>query len=122
MATYKITASLNDTDNNVKEGSGTASFTSGAGEHMLKQEIGTSEEEITIAADITGGNGPGYMYIENTDGTNYVEVGTATGVYWGKLDAGARSVVELNSTVTSIFLKANTAACDVRLKIIERGS
>jgi hypothetical protein len=122
MSSYSITAKMRDTTYDSDTGIGIVRITTGDAEQMLVQNIGTSEEEITLLADITGGNGPGYAYLENLDDTNYVEVGTATTVYWMKLDAESKAILPLNSTVSSLFLKANTAACDVRIKIVERSA
>ena len=122
MSSYSITAKMKDTTYDSDVGIGIVRVTTGSAEQMLLQEIGTSEEEITLLSDITGGNGPGYAYFENLDDTNYVEIGTATTVYWMKLDAESKAILPLNSTVTSVFLKANTAAVDVRIKIVERGA
>ena len=50
------------------------------------------------------------------DATNYVEVGFSTGVYGDKLTA-AKYIphrYERNGSAT-FYLKANTAACDVRI-------
>jgi len=122
MSSYSITAKMRDTTYDSDVGIGIVRVTTGSAEQMLLQEIGTSDEEITLLSDITGGNGPGYAYFENLDDTNYVEIGTATTVYWMKLDAESKAILPLNSTVTSVFLKANTAAVDVRIKIVERGA
>ncbi len=122
MSSYSITAKMRDTTYDSDVGIGIVRITTGDSEQMIVQNIGTSEEEITLLSDITAGNGPYYAYFENLDDTNYVEVGTATTVYWMKMAAGDKALIPLNSTVTSIFLKANTAACDVRIKVVERSA
>lgn len=98
----------------------TSTTTTGAHVQVLRQTIGTSEEEIAIAADITGGSDPGYCLIYNADATNYVQVGVSTGAYFARLKAGQSAVVPLDSAVTSLFLKANAAACDVEVWIWEQ--
>lgn len=78
------------------------------------QSVGTSEEEITQLADL---GTPGYMLIKNTDSTNYVEVGSTTGVYDIKLLAGEIALYRHNSA--TVYAKANTAACLVEYTLIE---
>lgn len=74
------------------------------------QTIGTTEETASFA-DI-GTNG--YCFLYNADATNYVEWGVATGVYSGKLKPGEVALFRLNTGKT-LYLKANTSACDVRI-------
>jgi hypothetical protein len=71
--------------------------------------IGTTEESITFT-DISVN---GWVKLENTDATNYVQVGFSTGVYGIRLKAGFSAVFFLEPGAT-IYLKANTAACRVR--------
>ena len=73
--------------------------------------IGTTEEEITFTELGTAG----FIVMHNTDPTNYVEWGFATGVYGGRMRAGETAgPFRLNGT--SIFARANTAACGVLFK------
>lgn len=73
-----------------------------------KVEIGTSEETISF-----GDNGPGWVFMENLDQTNYVEVGFSTGVYGIRLLAqNGTAQFYLNSGAT-IYARANTASCSV---------
>lgn len=78
------------------------------------QAVGTSEEELAQGADL---GTPGYIFIKNLDDTNYVEVGSTTGVYDIKLKAGEIAVYRHNGT--TIYAKANTAACLVEYWLIE---
>lgn len=78
------------------------------------QEIGTSEEEITQGADL---GTPGYVLAKNLDSTNYIEIGSTTGVYDIKLKAGEFALWRHNSA--TIYTKANTAACDLEYILIE---
>lgn len=78
------------------------------------QSVGTSEEELAQGADL---GTPGYVFIKNMDSTNYVEVGSTTGVYDLKLQAGECAVYRHNSN--TLYAKANTAACLVEYIIIE---
>jgi len=78
------------------------------------QSVGTSEEELTQGADL---GTPGYVLIKNLDATNYVEVGSTTGVYDIKLLAGEVALYRHNSA--TVFAKSNTAACLVEYIIFE---
>ena len=76
--------------------------------------IGTSEEEVALAALST----KGFVWMRNLDTTNYVEWGFATGVYGGRMRAGETAgPFRLNSL--SLFLRANTAACKVLIYALE---
>ena len=78
------------------------------------QEIGTSEEVLAQGADL---GTPGYVLVKNLDSTNYVEIGSTTGVYDIKLLAGQPALWPHNSA--TIYAKANTAAVKVEYTIIE---
>ncbi len=80
------------------------------------QNIGTSEESITSFGDVTT---EGWCYLRNMDATNYVQWGFATGVYGGRMEAGEPAGPFRMEPATSLFLKANTAACDVRVVVYE---
>lgn len=78
------------------------------------QQIGTSEESISISADI---GTPGYVLLCNLDSSNYVEFGSTTGVYDIKLKAGEVALYRHNSG--TIYAKANTSPCNVEFIAIE---
>ena len=78
------------------------------------QSVGTSEEEITQHADV---GTPGYVMVINRDSTNYVEIGSTTGVYDIKLLAGEGAIWHHNSA--TIYAKANTGAVLCEYIIIE---
>lgn len=73
--------------------------------------IGTSEEEVTFT-ELTSA---GWIIMQNTDPTNYVEWGFSTGVYGGRMRAG-ETAGPFRMNGTSIFARANTAACGVLFK------
>lgn len=50
---------------------------------------------------------------QTLDATNFVEVGFATGVYPIKLLATQFALLPLAAATASLFLKADTAACNV---------
>jgi hypothetical protein len=76
--------------------------------------IGTVEESVTLSELST----LGYCYLQNLDATNYVEWGFATTVYGGRLKAGEIAVFRFNPG-SSLFMKANTAACKCLVKVFE---
>jgi hypothetical protein len=102
-------------------------------EHHTTQAVGTSEEAVSIG-DIDNSNATGDEYIVqlvNRDSTNYVEVKVkyaATPSYWtiGVMRPGepwgpARVPKLDGSSLGGLFLKANTAACNVEVVACEAG-
>lgn len=70
------------------------------------QIVTTSESSVAMA-------GYGYVWLQNLDPTNYVQVGFSTGAYNLKLRAGgAPTILELDGTQT-FYLLANLASCNV---------
>lgn len=89
----------------------TTTFSQSAKRHNEKiQTIGTSEESFSVTDISTNG----FLMMTNLDPTNYVEWGTTSGDYPGKMNAGEPALLRLNTGKT-LYLKANTAACDVRI-------
>lgn len=78
------------------------------------QAVGTSEEELAQGADL---GTPGYIFIKNLDDTNYVEIGSTTGVYDIKLKPGEIALYRHNSG--TVYAKANTDTCNVEYWLIE---
>lgn len=76
--------------------------------------VGTSEESISLAELGT----VGWAVLTNLDSTNYVEWGFSTGVYGGRLNAGESAALRLNPS-TSLYMKANTAACKCLVEVLE---
>lgn len=78
------------------------------------QSVGTAEEELAQGAEL---GTPGYILIKNLDSTNYVEVGSTTGVYDIRLKALEVALYRHNSA--TVYAKANTAACLVEYVLVE---
>lgn len=76
--------------------------------------VGTSEESQAFAELST----VGWCALQNLDATNYVEWGFSTGVYGGRLEPGEMALFRLNPS-TTLYLKANTAACKVLVNAME---
>jgi hypothetical protein len=73
--------------------------------------IGTSEESVAFSELGT----KGWVLLRNLDDTNFVEWGFSTGVYGGKMLPG-ETAGPFRMNTTSIFLKADTAACKCIIK------
>lgn len=91
--------------------------TTGNGEWMRKESVGTTEEQWTISADAIGD--AGYCVIRNYDATNYLQVGFATGDYKLRVKAGQVAVLPLEPATSDLFLKANTAAVVASVYVVE---
>ncbi len=78
------------------------------------QSIGTVEEAVVQGNEL---GTPGYVMLKNLDSTNYIEIGSTTGVYDIKLKAGEVAIYRHNSA--TIYAKANTSACLLEYIIIE---
>lgn len=82
------------------------------------RSIATSETSVAL----TGITTPKVAIVWNLDATNYVEMGTTTTDYPWKLfptTTGIPNVFTLNAGKTTLYLKANTAACKVRIIVLE---
>jgi hypothetical protein len=79
--------------------------------------IGTSEEAISFV-DITT---EGWLTMQNLDATNYVDWGPEDGgamIEMGRMEAGEPAAMRMFPGAT-LRLKANTAACQVLVKVLE---
>lgn len=90
--------------------------TTGNGIWSREKSLGTTEEEWTIDTAIAN---VGQCIIQNLGTANYIEVGFSTGVYVLKIPFGVTDKISLAPSTASLFLKANTAACDVFVKAFE---
>ena len=74
--------------------------------------IGTSEESVGTFQDVSS---EGIIVVHNMDATNYVQVGFATTVYGMRLTADSPLAIFNAEPSLTLYLKANTAACNVRI-------
>ena len=81
------------------------------GQDDRKHTIGTSEESITFTDIATNG----WCVMVNDDATNYVQWGFATGVYGGRMRAVETAGPFRLEPGATLYLKANTANCKVRI-------
>ena len=80
--------------------------------------VSIATSETVIPVDDVGT--PGLVAIQNLDDTNFVQWGVATTVYTGRMIAlGQVRPFQLDAGVQDLYLKANTAACDVRIVVFE---
>ena len=89
------------------------------GDHYISNvaDVGTTEETLS-KGDI---GTIGLCGFRNMDATNYVELGSATGVYTLRVDAGKFSG-PIMWNASSIFAKANTAGVKVEYLLVEKPS
>ena len=78
------------------------------------QTIGTTEEQLG-QGDVST---LGWLFLTNTDTTNYVQIGFSAGTYGIRIAAGQTMAIPLEPGAT-IYCKANTAACIVDYLITE---
>ena len=79
--------------------------------------VGTSEETAGPSFGDIGTEGLCVIY--NLDTTNYVQVGFATGVYGMRLRGASAPAIFFLEPNSTLYLKANTAACNVRIIVYE---
>lgn len=79
--------------------------------------VGTTEETAGPSFGDIGTEGLCIIY--NLDTTNYVQVGFATGVYGMRLRGASAPALFFLEPNATLYLKANTAACNVRIIVYE---
>lgn len=77
--------------------------------------IATSEENISSFGDV---GTEGVILLQNLDSTNYCQVGFATTVYGMRIRATRYAMFDAEPNLT-LYLKANTAAVNMRVMCIE---
>jgi hypothetical protein len=70
--------------------------------------VGTTEESTAFPELTT----EGWLFMQNLDPTNYVQWGFSTGVYGGRMKPGETAGPFRMEPSLTLFLKANTAACN----------
>tara|TARA_R110000751_G_scaffold124397_2_gene225554 strand:- start:584 stop:943 length:360 start_codon:yes stop_codon:yes gene_type:complete len=113
----RIEAHLEYSKAGVKESKHDSKYINVSGESYSKniQVVQTSNEAISVITDI---DTAGYVFIKNLDSTNYVEISDANDTnYFLKLKAGEFAL--FRAAQSSYFAKANTAAINLEIVIIE---
>lgn len=116
VETFSITVTKGNLKHQVQSGR-VSTDQSGEGQYDVIHEITTSEVSITSFGGIAGAD-QGVCIIQNTDDTNYVEVGFATTDYPIRLNAKEFHRFRLNGD-KDLYLKANTASVNVRVIVYE---
>ena len=88
----------------------------GARIYQNTHSIGTSEESVSSFGDV---GTFGWCFMRNLDGTNYVQWGSATTNYIGRMEAGETAGPFRLEPGITLYLKANTAACNVDIVVVE---
>ena len=73
-------------------------------------DVGTTEETISFGDCV-----PGFVEMVNLDATNFIQVGFSTTVYGFRLLAGGGPALIYLETGATLYVKADTAACKVRV-------
>lgn len=116
MSALSIQATINDATTSLNKSATVSVTTTGNSLDFRRLSITTSEVEVTFTTDI---GDAGYCWIRNTDDTNFVEAGFATTAYPIKLQAGQVALFPLTPSQGSLFLKADTATCEVEVYVHE---
>ena len=118
MPTLDISATItNTTTNETLSVRPDAFATTGEHEDSGVIEVGTSQTTLTLKTDI---GDAGYAIFVNRDSTNSVAIGFSNLDFKLDLKAGQVALLPLQSTISAIYMLANTAACDVQYKIFEQ--
>lgn len=78
----------------------------------------TSGAEVTFTIDtnVSGGD-VGECNITNLDPTNYVRLAFATTAYYIRIGPGRHQSFTLEPALTALYLRADTADCDVSISV-----
>ena len=72
---------------------------------------------IELPHDITT---PGWAIMTNLDTTNFVKWGFSTGVYGGRMEPGETAgPFRIDPALASLYMIADTAACNVLIQVLE---
>lgn len=116
-----ITTSVSVTKGNYKLSfaPGTQRFDQTAqGAHEPVVSVGTSEEDMAVG-DVAV---PGWLILQNLDTTNYVTWGPKSGgamVAIGRIEPGETAVFRMAPSSATLRWLANTAACKVKMILLE---
>ena len=116
MSTININASLGDSDIGINRSANKSVTTVGNALDYRRVDALVTEVVHTIDASI---GDAGLCMIVNMDDTNFVEVGFATTVYSMKILAGQFALLPLASATSALYLKADTATCEIDIYIRE---
>lgn len=116
----KVTTTMRLTKGSMKHEFSPAQFSlaqTGTLVYDVVMSVGTAEE---TAGPTFGDIGTeGICVIHNLDTSNYVQVGFATGVYGMRIYKSWHPAIFPLEPNATLYLKANTAACNVRIIVYE---
>lgn len=115
MSVY-VNIVFTDSDGVIQRSHSATTTPSGSNFEAVRISVGTTEETHTINTEV--GNAKQLMIV-NHDDTNFVEVGTATGVYFARVLPGEANLLSIPPTTATLYLKADTAAVTTELIIRE---
>ena len=110
MSTLNINATISDASTGINRAGRATTVT--VGNKLDYRRIDALTSEVTHTIDTSIGDA-GWCMIVNEDETNFVEVGFATTVYPMKLLAGQFALIPLTPATSALYLKADTATCEV---------
>ena len=116
MATLTVQAGF--VDSNVTMARNTSKQVTVAGNAFDYRVIDVTTGEFTFTISTEVGNA-GYCYVRNTDATNYVQLGFATGSYFIRLLAGQAGIFPIEPAQAALFLLADTATCECEVYVHE---
>ena len=88
----------------------------GSHQHASTQDIGTSDEVLSLGADL---GSPGWAIFTNLDTTNYVEVGTKPGAFIPFLRLLPGDTIMCRITNSALYARANTATVKLDYVLFE---
>jgi len=117
VATLQLTVLKDNLDNQLQR-SATLDMTTAKGGGPGFQTVGTSEEVVGGLGDLTT---KGIAFIENTDATNYIQVGVlVASVFYPLLRVKPTEFQFLRFDPDGTpYVKANTAACDADIRVFD---
>ena len=113
----RIEAQLDYSKSGVKEIKHDSVYVDVSGDSYSKtiQEIGTSNEQISVVSDIAT---YGYVFLKNLDSTNYIEIADENDSnYFCKLKDGEFAL--FRAADSTYWARANTSACNLEVTVIE---
>ena len=116
MSSLSISATINDTTTALAKSASITVTTTGNNLDLRRASVTTSEYTYTFTTDI---GDAGYCWVRNTDATNFVQLGFATGDYKMKLLPGQVALFPLLAAQAALYLLADTATCEVELYVHE---
>lgn len=88
---------------------------SGTAYLSMVRSIATSEVEVALDGTSTALGTIGVVMVKNLDASNYIKIGSTTGVYTVRVNAGETWIFRFDQSDNSLFCIADTAACEMQI-------